>query len=322
MRDRSSLNAHPRERGYEMNVQMAHFTDEEIKKLVTLDEAKIAVKRAFEMWAEEKASTTQRSRASVGGMMCSTMVAVVPPFSGGKIYSTNKGVFQFINVLFDHDGQFLCTLDGDQITRLRTAATVDIAIDLMSPKTVSRGALLGAGRQSMMILRTMLKKFHDIQISIYAPRDGAVKKLIAEFPEFESQLFVAESSASAVRGADVIVTATSSLTPLFDISDIKMSALICAVGATKSGRCEVDPSVVERAGAVICDDVVGSKIECGDLIEASLQGKFSWDRAVQFRDVLMGRQIVELGKGPILFETQGVAIQDVAISSLIWQKSQ
>lgn len=305
-----------------MNAQMKHFTDDEIKKLVTLDEAKIAVKRAFEMWAEEKASTTQRSRASAGGMMCSTMVAVVPPFSGGKIYSTNKGVFRFINLLFDHDGQFLCTLDGDQITRLRTAATVDIAFDLLSPKTVSRGALLGAGRQSVMILHTMLRKFHDIQISIYDPRDGAVEKLIAESSEYKSQMFNAESSANAVREADLIVTATSSPTPLFDISNIKMSALICAVGATKAGLCEVDPSVVERAGAVICDDVVGSKIECGDLIEASLQGKFSWDRALQFRDVLVGRQIVEHGKGPILFETQGVAIQDVAITSAIWQKSQ
>lgn len=305
-----------------MNTQIKHFTDEEIKKLVTLSEAKIAVKRAFEMWAEDKSSTTQRSRASAGGMMCSTMVAVVPPFSGGKIYSTNKGVFKFINVLFDESGQFLCILDGDQITRLRTAATIDIAIDLLSPKTVSRGALLGAGRQSAMILQTMLEKFSDIQISLYSPRVGSVKNLITEFPKHNSQLFIAESSATAVREADLIVTATSSLTPLFDISDIKMSALICAVGATKAGRCEVDPSVVEGAGAVICDDVVGSKIECGDLIEASLQGKFSWDRALQFRDVLVGRQIVEHSNGPILFETQGVAIQDVAISSLIWQKSQ
>jgi len=304
-----------------MNPQIKHFADDEIKKLITLDEAKVAVKRAFELWAEDKSATTQRSRASAGGMMCSTMVAVVPPFSGGKIYSTNKGVFTFINVLFDENGQFLCILDGDQITRLRTAATVDIAIDLLSPKTVSRGALLGAGRQSVMILETMLKKFSDIQISIYDPRDGAVKDLIAEFPKNESQLFIAESSPTAVREADLIVTATSSPTPLFGVSDIKMSSLICAVGATKAGLCEVDPSVVESAGAVICDDVVGSKIECGDLIEASLQQKFSWDRALQFRDVLVGRQIVEHGKGPILFETQGVAIQDVAISSLIWQKS-
>ena len=41
------------------------------------------------------------------------MAAVVPPYCGGKVYATKNGVFTFVNVLFDVEGAFLCTLDGD-----------------------------------------------------------------------------------------------------------------------------------------------------------------------------------------------------------------
>ena len=96
---------------------------------------------------------------------------------------------------------------------------------------------------------------------------------------------------------------------------------MCAVGATKYDRCEIGPDVVARCAAVVCDDVAGSRVECGDLIRAAAAGEFDWDRAIELHAVLAGAaQVDRAGAAPVLFETQGVALQDVAAAGLAWER--
>ena len=91
-------------------------------------------------------------------------------------------------------------------------------------------------------------------------------------------------------------------------------ALICAVGATKYDRCEIGADVIERCAAVVCDDVVGSRAECGDLIRAAAAGRFDWAGAVEpARGARRHGAVRRAGVAPVLFETQGVALQDVAV---------
>jgi ornithine cyclodeaminase/alanine dehydrogenase-like protein (mu-crystallin family) len=125
-----------------------------------------------------------------------------------------------------------------------------------------------------------------------------------------------------VRGADVIVTVTRSSEPLFVADVLSDRALICAVGATKYDRCEIGPDVVEACATVVCDDVAGSRVECGDLIRAAECGRFDWDRAVELHAVCAGTvTVARAGPAPVLFETQGVALQDVATAGLAWSRS-
>jgi ornithine cyclodeaminase/alanine dehydrogenase-like protein (mu-crystallin family) len=131
----------------------------------------------------------------------------------------------------------------------------------------------------------------------------------------------AASPAHAVGGADVVVTVTASGDPLFGADVVGERALLCAVGATKYDRREVGADVVARCAAVVCDDVEGSRIECGDLIDAAARGAFDWDRAVELSDVLAGKvDVARAGGAPVLFETQGVAIQDVAVAALAYER--
>ena len=132
---------------------------------------------------------------------------------------------------------------------------------------------------------------------------------------------VAATPTQAVEGADIVVTVTQSTEALFPAAAV--SALICAVGATKYDRCEIGADVVERCVAVVCDDVVGSHAECGDLIQAAAADRFDWGRAVELRDLVAGTsQVVTAGNGPVLFETQGVALQDVAAAGLAYERHQ
>jgi ornithine cyclodeaminase len=304
---------------------MIHLDDATIDQLLDLAGVTTAVGAAFSAWGRGDAATTQRVRASTPFAMASAMAAVVPPFSGGKIYATRSGRFTFLNVLFDTDGQLLCTLDGDTLTAYRTPATCALAIRALAVNggsTVTTAALVGAGRQSLKHLEMLaaeLPALTEIRVADINP--DAQTAVVASANAAGIPATLAGDTVSAVYEAEVIVTVTRSTSPLFPAEAVANGALICAVGATKYDRCEIAADVVARCSAVVCDDVAGSRAECGDLIQAHRAGAFDWEQAIELHAVLAGTAVVaNSGRAPVLFETQGVALQDVAAAGLAWQR--
>ncbi|HWL43818.1 MAG TPA: hypothetical protein VNQ73_12805 [Ilumatobacter sp.] len=302
----------------------AHLDDATVAALLdgSADAVTDAVGRAFAAWGRGEAATTQRVRSAASGQMASAMAAVVPPFSGAKVYATNNGVFTFLIALYDAGGALLCTLDGDMVTRLRTPAASALAIRHLAAPDATTAALVGAGRQGwshIEMLADELPRLSRIAVASLFPDE--TEALVARANEAGIPAVFAATPPEAVAGADVIVTVTSSATPLFPADAVSDRALICGVGATKYDRCEIDPALVARCAAVVCDDVVGSHTECGDLIAAVAHGSFAWDQAIELHDLLAGNVAVpRAGAAPVLFETQGVALQDVAVAALAYTR--
>ncbi len=301
---------------------MLHLHDDHILELLDLPSVTLAVGEAFAAWGRGEADSTQRVRSSAGGGMASAMAAVVPPYSGGKVYATKNGVFTFLNILFDLDGQLLCTLDGDALTRFRTPAACAIAIRALAASSCTTAALIGAGRQGWYHLEMLAAELPDLErVTVYDLRPEAAADMVERALAAGIPAVAAASPVDAVSAADVIVTVTQSTEPLFPAEAVSDRALICAVGATKYDRCEIGSDVVERCAAVVCDDVVGSRVECGDLIRAASDGTFTWERATELRDVAAGIVPVDrAGHAPVLFETQGVALQDVVAAGLAYER--
>jgi ornithine cyclodeaminase/alanine dehydrogenase-like protein (mu-crystallin family) len=169
------------------------------------------------------------------------------------------------------------------------------------------------------MLATELPSLRDVRIHDHFP--DTAEAMAARARARGIPAAISPTPTAAVTGADVIVTATQSTTALFPASAITDRTLICAVGATKYDRCEIGADVVERCAAVVCDDVTGSRTECGDLIHASAAGRFDWDRAIELRDILAGNvDVARAGAAPVLFETQGIALQDVATAGLAYER--
>lgn len=301
---------------------MLHLTDDRILELLDLPSVTEVVGDAFAAWGRGDADSTQRVRSSAGGGMASAMAAVVPPYSGGKVYATKNGVFTFLNVLFDLDGRLLCVLDGDALTRFRTPAACALAIRALAAPSPTTAALVGAGRQGWYHLEMLAAELPSLEeVRVHDVRPEASAAMVQRAREVGIPAVDAESATAAVEGADVVVTVTQSTAPLFPAEAVSASALLCAVGATKYDRCEIGPDVIERCAAVVCDDAVGSLVECGDLIQAANAGRFDWSRAVELRDLAAGTVAVpRAGNGPVLFETQGVALQDVAAAGLAYER--
>jgi ornithine cyclodeaminase len=300
-----------------------HLDEQAISAVLDPASVTHAVGEAFTAWGRGEAATTQRVRSSASGLMASAMAAVVPPFSGGKLYATNAGAFTFVIVLFDADGRFLCTLDGDVITRLRTPAASALAIRALAAPGSTTAALIGSGRQAWTHLEMLAAELPGLErIAVAGRRHSVTGALVDRARAAGIPAMLCDTPTAAVAAADVVVTVTASNTPLFPASAVGERTLLCAVGATKYDRCEIDAETVGRCASVVCDDVAGSRVECGDLIDAVSRGSFDWGRAIELHDVLAGNvDVPRAGEAPVLFETQGVAIQDVAVAALAYQRA-
>jgi ornithine cyclodeaminase/alanine dehydrogenase-like protein (mu-crystallin family) len=302
-------------------VQPVHLDDATIS--VLLDPASVtdAMERAFAAWGRGEAATTQRVRASASGQMASAMAAVLPPYSGGKLYATREGVFTFVVTLFDDQGTWLCTLDGDALTRARTPAGCALAVRRLAVTEPRAACVLGTGRQALPHLRMLAAELPGVPLRLWGRRADAVSETVTAAEAEGIAVDVAPFPEAAADGADVIVTVTSATAPVLLSDAVSDRALVCAVGATKHDRCEIDPALVGRVAAVVCDDAIGSRVECGDLIRAERAGLFDWSRAVELHDLVAGNaEVPRAGAAPVLFETQGVALQDVAAAGLAWER--
>jgi len=271
-----------------------------------------------------RAASTIRVRAATDGAMASAMAAALPSLgvSGGKVYATVDGRFTFHVVLFDLEGSLVCALDGAALTEARTPALCAVAIRHFGPTDIEVAAVLGTGREALAHLKMLHAELPGVELRLWGRRPEAVVLLCAECDRNGISVTTHDTAEAAVDDADVVVTVTSADAPIVDSTAIAGRALICAVGATKPQRCEIDSALFARSASVVTDSAAGAPNECGDLIHAVSAGGIDWTEVLDLSDVLAGRVTVERAgvSGPVVFETQGVAAQDVAAAAMVWRR--
>lgn len=289
---------------------------------ITQDDLINLMRETFLGLGDGSIGSTDRVRAHVGGHMASAMAAAVPSLgvTGGKLYSTVDGRFTFLIALFDLEGKLLCTMDGAPVTEARTPALSALVIKVLAKDTSHGAAVIGSGRECLPHLR-MLDEVVDGPVRLWG-RSRERAEACREAAEREGIVVeVSPSVSEAVDQCGVVITLTSADDPVLLSGHINDDVLVCAIGATKPQRCEIDPALVGRSSAVVTDWPTGARVECGDLIRAAESGHFDWGNLVGLSALLHTPGLVPRAgvRGPALFESQGVAAQDVATAALVWQ---
>ena len=128
-------------------------------------------------------------------------------------------------------------------------------------------------------------------------------------------------AAAAVRGADVIVTATRSTTPLFDGTLVKPGCFIAAVGSAYANAAEIDAATISRCVRVVVESKAQAAREAGDLVQAVNVGALSWDSVVELGALVSGAAPGRQSDAEItLFDSVGFALEDVAIAALAYAR--
>jgi ornithine cyclodeaminase len=302
-----------------------HYTEEQIAELCDLATVTDWLEQAWGDLGSGEAATTVRVRAAASGLMGSAMAASWPRrrVVGGKLYLTHPDGFAFLVGLFSPDVGLVATFDGLGLTAIRTAAATALAVRHLAPPGAGTAAVFGTGIQSRPHLEALAQELPLQDLRVWGRNRGKAEEVARWGRDRGIPARAVADPDDAVNDAAVVATVTSSYTPVFDGTKLHDAALVCAVGSTKADRREVDGATVERAAFVVSDSAEGARTEAGDLIHAAADGIFDWDDLADLADVVAGTVTPpQPGSGIVLFESQGVALQDVVIATLAHQRAQ
>jgi alanine dehydrogenase len=243
-------------------------------------------------------------------------LGVMPAYAGAlgvklvTFYPNNRGVpsHHAVIQLFKPDtGEPLVLMDGRLITEERTAAVSAVATKHLARPDASVLALIGSGVQARSHLKALrlVRDFREVRV--WSPRHAV------DFAR-EHGVRAARLAEEAVAGADVIVTATSSKTPVLHGAWLSPGAHINAVGAPRPDWRELDDEVLRRARFYV-DSRAAAEKESGDARAAP-------EVVAELGEVAAGGKPGRLAADEItVFKSLGLAIEDVVSADLIYRKA-
>jgi thiomorpholine-carboxylate dehydrogenase len=241
---------------------------------------------------------------------------VMPAYGGAlgaklvTFYPNNQGIpthHAMVLLFRPETGEPLVTMDGRLITEMRTAAVSAVATDHLARADTPVLAILGSGVQAQSHLEALriVRKFREVRV--WSPRQSR---------EFASKFGVsaAASAEEAVRGADVIVVATSATTPVLRGEWLSPGVHINAVGATRPNWRELDDEVLRKARIYVEAREAATK-ESGDIIAA---GMIFAELGEVVAGAKPGRQSDD---ETTLYKSVGVAIEDIRSADLVYRRA-
>ena len=286
-----------------------------------MTEVMSSVEEAFRREAAGEAVNSARTRSRAPGVVMNSMQAHLPYLgrSGLKCYVSSKGGARFVFVLYDStDSRPLAVMGADNLGRFRTGAASGLATKFLYGKKSARLAVCGSGKQAMTQVLAVAAVTSVSEVHVWSPneehREGFRQKLNGA--GFDAESF--GSASEALRGVEVASTITSSREPFIDRAAIEHLSHLNACGSNSADHSELTAAAVANFATVVVDDLPQARTEYGDLIQAAQTGSFSWDTAVQLKDIVSGKV---RPSSSTLFKSGGVAIEDVAVGSMIYDKA-
>jgi ornithine cyclodeaminase/alanine dehydrogenase-like protein (mu-crystallin family) len=238
----------------------------------------------------------------------------------------NSGLptIQGVVVLFDAScGKVLALLDSGSLTAVRTAAASAVAARHLAATDASTAAFVGCGIQARAHIEALLHVRPIQRITLFDIDRGASDHLAADVrSELHLSVKVASDVESAVAGSAIIVTTTPSRQPFLKAGHVGPGTFIAAVGADSETKHEIHPELM-RAAIVVVDDLAQCS-RFGDLHHALSAGMITTRDIRGSLDQIVAGQVPGRATGDetIVFDSTGVAIEDVAAAALAFEQAE
>lgn len=241
--------------------------------------------------------------AYTGDVLGAKLVAFYPQNTG---VPTHHAVIQLFR---PETGEPLVTMDGRLITEVRTAAVSAVATKYLARRDASILAILGSGVQARSHLEALRLVRDFSEVRVWSPRHAV------SFAQ-EFGVSAAASAEEAVDGADVIVTATNSRTPVLAGDWLARGTHINAVGACRPDWQELDDDALRRA-SIYVDSRAAAEVESGDVIAAGVE-RVVGELGEVVTERVRGRQSPD---EITMFKSLGLAVEDVATAALVYRRA-
>ena len=293
-----------------------HLDKEQVRKHLRMEELIPAMEKALIDFSAGKVTQPVRSVITVDppGGFFGMMPARTPAGLGIKLvtfYPKNaeRGIPTHIATIFLADpetGAPLAVMDGTLITEMRTAAVSAAATKLLASSDAKILAILGSGVQARSHVEALrlVRRFEEVRV--WSPTK-------AHAEQFAKQIGAkAMSAEDVVRGADVVVTATSSKTPVLCGTWLKAGCHVNAVGACRPDWRELDDEAM--ANVVFVDSREAAVKESGDVILSGTEIYAELGEA-------LARKVPARANETTIFKSLGMAVEDIAAAMLVYRSA-
>ncbi|WP_430433000.1 ornithine cyclodeaminase family protein [Methyloversatilis sp.] len=303
-----------------------YLTEDDIRQVLTLQDALVAVEDAHRWHAAGEAIDTPRARSRTPTSALHILHGAVLPLGvmGYKSYTTSREGARFWVHLFDvANGRPLAVLEADYLGMMRTGATGGLAARVLSREEARSAVVFGAGWQARSQIEALCAVRNIERIQVVARKRDKLEAFCAEQSQrLGRDIVPADDIESAVRAADVVVTITTATDPLFDGRWLGEGAHVTAAGSNALIRREIDEATIRRAAVIAVDARATALRESGDLLPALEKGRLNEYGMTELGELLIGMRPGRRSAADItLFESQGMAIQDLVLAARLVDKA-
>jgi alanine dehydrogenase len=311
------------------------LTSREIQSLLTLDECIGAVEHAFRLYGEGKAvppGVLSMPTCDGGFHVKAGLLELDRSYFAAKVNGnfpkngTRFGLptIQGVIVLCDSgNGTPLAVMDSREITSLRTGAATAVAARYLARGDSRIITICGCGNQGRVQLKALSRAFKFQTIFAYDNSEEQALQFAHELAsDLKVSVTVVADLASAVRQSDICVTCTPSRQPLLGRDDVRPGTFVAAVGADSPEKQELHPNLMAK-NKIVCD-ILEQCAAMGDLHHALGAGVLTRaDVHAELGEVVAGRKPGrESEEEIIIFDSTGMALQDVAAAAFLYEKAQ
>jgi ornithine cyclodeaminase/alanine dehydrogenase-like protein (mu-crystallin family) len=301
-----------------------HISESEVRALLTMAMAVEAVEEISRKQASGAVAVHPRRRFELpGGGFFHYMAAA--DFSAGfvamKQYTYVQGKIRFLVPLYEmRTGDLVAMMEADYMGQLRTGAASGVATKYLSRQNSRVAAIVGTGGQA----RTQLEAIAGVRklesARVYGRNPTKREKFSREMTErLGFPVEAAASSSEAVRGADILCTATTAANPVVSGTDLAPGVHINAIGANHAHKRELDDEAVASADVIVVDSIEQSRQEAGDLILAFRGDEVCWTGVKKLSDVIAKKIPGRTSDTEVtLFKSNGIASWDLAVGMKVY----
>ena len=294
--------------------------EKDVEKLLTMEKTLELVERVHREYSTGNAIDVPRERSRLPKAALHILQGAVPSANifGYKAYTSSREGIRFLVYGFSAErGNLDIVVEANYLGMMRTGAAGGVAAKWLAREDAKTLGVFGAGWQAHSQVEAVAKVRKLSRVKVWSRTAEKLAKFCAEMRDrLALDVVPAASPQDCVQGSDIVTTITTSATPVFDGEWLVPGTHVNAAGSNSLLRQEIDETTVRRASPVVVDSRPSALKEAGDLLPALEKGRLHLGALTEIGEVIAGTRSGRTSAEQItLFESQGMAIQDLAIAA-------
>jgi alanine dehydrogenase len=270
--------------------------------------------------AGESLNQPRRRLVLPAGSVLNYMAGADGAYFGTKIYSTHPRYgAHFLFLLYAAaDGRPLALIEANSLGQIRTGAASGYATRLLSRQDSSTVGVIGSGFQARTQIGAMCAVRPIRKVKVWSPSEERRRNCARECSaQLGVDVSAVDTSEEAIRGADIVITATNARKPVLEASWIAPGTHINAMGSNQANKRELPEDLILRADLIAVDSLEQARMESGDLLMALEPDQWSGRNIRELKEVAARPSADAI----TIFKSNGIAVEDVASAGYVYEKA-